>query len=83
MASVCILHKFCYSLESPIIFIFYKYNYVYRGNIPDGDVNRGETVFNYLQPFPAKGTGYQRMIFILYKQSTEINFSSIKSVSKK
>ncbi|XP_008186104.1 39S ribosomal protein L38, mitochondrial [Acyrthosiphon pisum] len=53
------------------------------GNIPGGDVNRGETVFNYLQPFPAKGTGYQRMIFVLYKQSSEIDFSSIKSVSEK
>jgi len=55
----------------------------FRGNIPDGDVNRGETVFKYLQPFPAKGTGYQRMIFVLYKQSSEIDFSSIKSVSEK
>lgn len=40
-------------------------------------------MFNYLQPFPAKGTGYQRMIFILYQQTSEINFSSIKSVSEK
>jgi len=56
---------------------------LFRGNIPDGHVNRGDTVFNYLQPFPAKGTGYQRMIFILYKQSAEIDFSSIKSVTEK
>jgi len=55
----------------------------YRGNIPSGDVNRGETIFNYLQPFPAKGTGYQRMIFILYQQTNEINFSHLKSVSEK
>lgn len=40
-------------------------------------------MFNYLQPFPAKGTGYQRMIFVLYKQSTEIDFASVKSVSEK
>lgn len=56
---------------------------MFRGNIPGGDVSKGETVFNYLQPFPAKGTGYQRMIFILYQQTSEINFSSIKSVAEK
>lgn len=56
---------------------------MYSGNIPGGDVSKGETVFNYLQPFPAKGTGYQRMIFILYQQSSVVDFSSIKSVSEK
>lgn len=56
---------------------------MYRGNIPGGDVNKGETIFNYLQPFPAKGTGYQRMVFILYQQSTEIDFSSINCDSEK
>lgn len=56
---------------------------MFRGNIPGGNISEGETVFNYLQPFPAKGTGYQRMIFILYKQSNEINFSPIKSLSDK
>jgi len=56
---------------------------MFRGNIPCGDVSKGEIVYNYLQPFPTKGTGYQRMIFILYQQSTEIDFSSIKSVSEK
>jgi large subunit ribosomal protein L38 len=39
------------------------------GNIPNGDVSKGETIFNYLQPFPAKGTGYQRMIFVLFINS--------------
>ncbi|VVC32558.1 Phosphatidylethanolamine-binding protein [Cinara cedri] len=53
------------------------------GNIPGGDISKGETIFNYLQPFPAKGTGYQRMVFILYQQSSEINFSSINCNSEK
>jgi len=77
-----ISHKFCNNLKYQ--FLLLSINIIlFRGNIPDGDVNRGETVFNYLQPFPAKGTGYQRMIFVLYKQSSKIDFSSIKSVSEK
>ncbi|XP_050423328.1 39S ribosomal protein L38, mitochondrial [Adelges cooleyi] len=48
------------------------------GNIPDGDVSKGETVFSYLQPFPAKGTGYQRMIFVLYQQTSKIDFTQLK-----
>lgn len=38
-------------------------------------MKQGETIAPYIQPFPAKGLGYQRMIFILYKQHSKIDFS--------
>lgn len=45
-----------------------------RGNIPGGDVQAGEELCHYLPPFPAKGTGFHRYIYVLFKQDGPINF---------
>lgn len=37
-------------------------------NIRGEDIASGETLCDYLQPFPAYGTGYHRYIFVLYRQ---------------
>ena len=37
-------------------------------NIQGNQVESGQTIAEYLQPFPAYGTGYHRYIFVLYKQ---------------
>ncbi|XP_044732669.1 39S ribosomal protein L38, mitochondrial [Chrysoperla carnea] len=55
-----------------------EYCHWFVGNIPDGDVSKGETIFEYLQPFPPRGTGFHRFIFILYKQDKKIDYSSLK-----
>ncbi|XP_029934564.1 large ribosomal subunit protein mL38 [Myripristis murdjan] len=44
------------------------------GNIPEGDVLSGEELCHYLAPFPAKGTGFHRYIYVLFKQEGPINF---------
>ncbi|XP_024913698.1 large ribosomal subunit protein mL38 isoform X2 [Cynoglossus semilaevis] len=44
------------------------------GNIPGGAVQSGEELCPYLQPFPAKGTGFHRYIYVLFKQELRINF---------
>lgn len=44
------------------------------GNIPGGAVQSGEELCHYLPPFPAKGTGFHRYIFVLFKQEGHINF---------
>ncbi|GJQ84260.1 putative DNA helicase [Trypoxylus dichotomus] len=59
-----------------------EYVHWFIGNIPGNNVDKGETIVNYLQPFPPKGTGYHRFIFILYKQDKEIDFSSLKRSGK-
>lgn len=51
---------------------------IFRGNIPNGDVSKGEVIVPYLQPFPPKGTGYHRHIFVLYKQDKKIDFSNYR-----
>ena len=38
------------------------------GNIKGNDLNTGEVLCEYLQPYPPFGVGYQRLVFILYKQ---------------
>ncbi|XP_065339750.1 large ribosomal subunit protein mL38 [Cloeon dipterum] len=48
------------------------------GNIPGSDVSKGDVIFDYLQPFPLKGVGYQRMVFVLYKQEKKLEFSQLK-----
>lgn len=50
-----------------------------RGNIPGNQVEKGETIVEYLQPFPPKGTGYHRHVFILYKQNKKLDFSKYQS----
>lgn len=44
------------------------------GNIPGGAVQAGEELCNYLPPFPARGTGFHRYIYVLFKQEGPINF---------
>ncbi|XP_028675008.1 39S ribosomal protein L38, mitochondrial [Erpetoichthys calabaricus] len=45
------------------------------GNIPGNAVKSGEEICHYIPPFPAKGTGYHRFIFILFKQDNRIDFN--------
>ncbi|XP_055031582.1 large ribosomal subunit protein mL38 isoform X3 [Misgurnus anguillicaudatus] len=46
------------------------------GNIPGNSVMSGEDICHYISPFPAKGTGFHRYVFILFKQDVPVNFSS-------
>ncbi|VEN48228.1 unnamed protein product [Callosobruchus maculatus] len=55
-----------------------EYVHWFIGNIPGNNVEQGETIVQYLQPFPPKGTGYHRHIFILYKQEKKIDFTKYK-----
>uniref|UniRef100_U5ERQ6 Large ribosomal subunit protein mL38 n=1 Tax=Corethrella appendiculata TaxID=1370023 RepID=U5ERQ6_9DIPT len=48
------------------------------GNIPNSDLNKGEEIVSFLQPVPIKGFGWQRYIFILYKQEKKLDFSDFK-----
>ncbi|KAE8750869.1 hypothetical protein FOCC_FOCC002297 [Frankliniella occidentalis] len=55
-----------------------EYVHWFMGNIPGNDVSKGEVVYEYLRPFPPSGTGYHRLVFILYKQEGKIDYSSLK-----
>lgn len=51
---------------------------LYSANIKGGDIKSGETIIDYMQPIPARGTGMHRMVFILFKQNQEIDFTQEK-----
>uniref|UniRef100_A0A8D0FJT7 Large ribosomal subunit protein mL38 n=1 Tax=Strix occidentalis caurina TaxID=311401 RepID=A0A8D0FJT7_STROC len=44
-------------------------------NIPGNDIKSGKEICHYLPPFPARGTGYHRFVFLLFKQDCPIDFS--------
>ncbi|NXF93807.1 RM38 protein, partial [Eubucco bourcierii] len=44
-------------------------------NIPGNDIKLGQEICHYLPPFPARGTGYHRFVFLLFKQDHPIDFS--------
>uniref|UniRef100_A0A0B6ZVU1 Large ribosomal subunit protein mL38 n=1 Tax=Arion vulgaris TaxID=1028688 RepID=A0A0B6ZVU1_9EUPU len=44
------------------------------GNIPGSSIEKGEAVCDYLQPFPPKGVGFLRYVFVLYKQKQALDF---------
>ncbi|EDW25285.1 GL19977 [Drosophila persimilis] len=50
-------------------------------NIPNGRVSAGQVLAEYLPPFPPKGVGYQRMVFVLYKQHAAMDLSSYQLAS--
>ncbi|KAI3365417.1 hypothetical protein L3Q82_010509 [Scortum barcoo] len=43
------------------------------GNIPGGAVQAGEELCHYLPPFPARGTGFHRYVYVLFKQEGLVN----------
>lgn len=45
------------------------------GNIPGDEVSKGEQLCSYLLPFPARGTGFHRYVFVLYQQERKVDFS--------
>ncbi|XP_036052900.1 39S ribosomal protein L38, mitochondrial isoform X2 [Onychomys torridus] len=44
-------------------------------NIPSNRVAEGQETCPYLPPFPARGSGFHRFAFLLFKQDKPINFS--------
>ncbi|KAJ0175522.1 hypothetical protein K1T71_008681 [Dendrolimus kikuchii] len=50
-------------------------------NIPGNYVEKGDVIAEYLQPFPLKGTGYHRYVFVLYKQDGSVNYDVPKVTS--
>lgn len=45
-------------------------------NIPGSDIHKGEHLCSYLQPFPPRGVGYMRYVFVLYKQSKRLDLGA-------
>ncbi|XP_030754113.1 39S ribosomal protein L38, mitochondrial [Sitophilus oryzae] len=59
-----------------------EYIHWFVGNIPSNQLDKAETIIDYLQPFPPKGTGFHRFVYILYKQNKKLDFSAFKKEGK-
>ncbi|XP_017556607.1 39S ribosomal protein L38, mitochondrial [Pygocentrus nattereri] len=46
------------------------------GNISGNAVHSGDEVCHYIAPFPSKGTGFQRYVFVLFKQEAHVDYSN-------
>ncbi|XP_071785241.1 large ribosomal subunit protein mL38-like [Asterias amurensis] len=46
------------------------------GNIPGNQLSQGDEIFDYLPPFPARGTGYHRFAFVLFQQDGRVDYSA-------
>lgn len=44
------------------------------GNIPGGDVHKGETLSEYVGAGPPNGTGLHRYVYLIYKQPGKVSF---------
>ncbi|GFR00245.1 39S ribosomal protein L38, mitochondrial [Trichonephila clavata] len=55
-----------------------EYLHWFVGNIKGNNLKSGEVICDYLQPFPMRGSGYHRLVFVLYKQDKRIDFSNMK-----
>ena len=51
---------------------------VFSGNIPDGNLSKGDVISHYLPPCPVKGTGYHRFVFCLFNQTSRCEFEEVK-----
>ncbi|XP_012287420.1 39S ribosomal protein L38, mitochondrial [Orussus abietinus] len=55
-----------------------EYCHWFIGNIPGNSIEKGELLLDYIRPFPARGIGYCRYIFVLYKQDKLMDYSKYK-----
>lgn len=52
-------------------------------NIPGNDINKGETMSEYIGPIPNKGSGHHRYVFMMYKQSRgRMEFQALRRLSR-
>lgn len=55
-----------------------EYVHWFVANIPGKQIEKGDTLVEYLQPFPPKGTGFHRYVFVLYQQNGLVKYDTVK-----
>lgn len=53
---------------------FREWHHWLVGNIPGGDVSKGEVLSDYVGSGPPPNTGLHRYVFLVYKQPGKLNF---------
>ena len=47
----------------------------FRGNITNRDTNSGNELMRYVQPFPMRGTGWHRCVYLLFEHQKPLDFN--------
>lgn len=53
---------------------FFQWHHWLVGNIPGGDISKGEVLSDYVGSGPPEGTGLHRYVFLVYKQNGKLSF---------
>lgn len=53
-----------------------------RTNIKHGSIESGQELIDYLQPFPMKGTGWHRCVYVLFEHKNQLNLKLNTSSNK-
>lgn len=57
---------------------FREWHHWIVGNVPGTDISKGEVLSDYIGAGPPKGTGLHRYVFLIYKQSSRVEFKVSK-----
>lgn len=61
---------------------FREWHHWLVGNVPGGDISKGDVLSEYVGSGPPKGTGLHRYVFLVYKQPGKISFTEQKLTNK-
>ncbi|KAF2885694.1 hypothetical protein ILUMI_20467 [Ignelater luminosus] len=61
---------------------FREWHHWLVGNIPGGEVAKGETLSEYVGSGPPQGTGLHRYVFLIYKQSGKLTFDEARLTNR-
>ncbi|XP_033211338.1 protein D2-like isoform X2 [Belonocnema kinseyi] len=61
---------------------FREWHHWLVGNIPGNDVQKGETLSEYVGSGPPEGTGLHRYVFLVYKQPGKVTFDAKRLTNK-
>lgn len=61
---------------------FREWHHWLVGNIPGGEVSKGQVLSEYIGSGPPQGTGLHRYVFLIYKQNGKIEFGEKKLTNR-
>ncbi|KRT84523.1 hypothetical protein AMK59_1122, partial [Oryctes borbonicus] len=61
---------------------FREWHHWLVGNIPGGNIEKGETLSEYIGAGPPKGTGLHRYVLLVYKQPGKLSFNEKKLTNR-
>jgi phosphatidylethanolamine-binding protein len=68
------LYRYCLTAPSRADPTYREWHHWLIGNIPGGDISKGEVLSDYVGSGPPEKTGLHRYVFLVYKQNGKLSF---------